>query len=42
MVLRVELQREAEVKHSCFQMTYLFGGGVGGTSFFFLLELGFI
>lgn len=29
MVLRVGLQRgEAEVKHSCFQMTYLFGGGV--------------
>lgn len=43
MVLRVELQRgEAEVKHSGFQMTYLFWGwGGGGTFFFFLLELGF-
>lgn len=38
MVLRVELQREAEVKHSCFQMTYLFGGG-GGLPFSFFWNL---
>lgn len=41
MVLRVELQRgEAEVKHSGFQMTYLFWGwGGGGLSFSFFWNL---